>query len=246
MRFSYGIVVLAVATASGCDAISLIGLPSIQGSGVAKDENRAVDAFHAVDAANAVQVNVTVKAGATPRLKISGDDNLVPLVESVVRDGTLVLRLKENSSISPKLPLLAEVVTGDLDRVEASGASNVKVKGEVKVDQFTATSSGAASVSVESIASSKAVASATGASHVVLLGTAKSLKVDASGASEVKAESLDVEDAEVSISGASNATLRAKNSVAGDVSGASSLNLLGRPARNSVSTSGASQVTEKN
>ncbi len=180
MRLSAGIVLLAIAVSAGCGRSILIGPPAIAGSGVSKEEARTLDAFHALEAGSALQVIVSVTSGAKPGVKISGDDNLVPLVESLVRDGTLILRLKDGSSISPKLPLLAEVVAGELDGVEASGAATVKVKGAVKVGRFTADASGAAQVSVEGLDSSQAVASAAGASHVVLSGSAASLKVEAS------------------------------------------------------------------
>jgi len=245
MRLSAGIVFLAVSLASGCNASFNILAPGIPGSGVAKEETRLVEAFHALEAGNALQVVVLVNPGAKPSLKISGDDNLVPLVESVIRDGTLILRLKDNSSISPKLPLLAEVVAGELDGVAASGAASVKVKGGAMVITFSASASGAAQVTVEGVESSQAVANATGASHVVLSGSAASLKVDASGASQVKAEALEVKDAEVSISGASGVALHASQSVTGDVSGASRLDLHGGPAKQELSITGASQVIGK-
>jgi hypothetical protein len=244
MRFRAGIVLFAVGAASGCGALLQIAGPAIPGSGVATEEARAVEVFHAVDARNAIQVNATITQGAKPSLKISGDDNIVPLIESVVRDGTLILKVKDDSNINPKLPLLAEVVSSALDRVEASGAANVKVKGGAKADRFTAEASGAAQITVERLESSSAVASASGASRLVLSGSAASLKVDASGASEVKAEALAVDDADVSISGASSAALRANKRVGGDVSGASRLDLHGRPEKNTVSTSGASHVSE--
>jgi len=245
MRMIAGLVLFAVCASAGCDGNFVIGQPAISGSGVSKEETRSVDAFHAVEAGNALEVNIVVTSGAKPSLKISGDDNLVPLVESVIRDGTLTLRLEDNTSISPKLPLRAEVVTGTLEEVNSSGAATVKVKGGTTVDRFKASASGASRLNVEGLESSQAVASAAGACHVVLSGSAASLKVEASGASQVKAEALNVENAQVSISGASGVELRATKSVSGDVSGASHLDLSGSPARNTVSTSGASHVNEK-
>jgi len=246
MRWRTWTFVSALSVASGCGG-SFPGtvIPSIQGSGVAKEESRPIEGFHALEAGNAFQVTVAVTKGANPGLKISGDDNLVPLVKSEVRDGTLVLRIKDNSNISTKLPLVAEIVIGELDRVEASGASKVTVSGGSNVDQFTALASGAARVSVEGLETPEAIVSASGSAQLVLSGTALSLKVDASGASQVKTEDLRVEDAEVSISGASGAALRASKSVIGDVSGASQLDLYGRPAKNTVTTSGASHMNEK-
>ena len=245
MRTRLGSLLFAVSAAVGCDGNFLIGPPAIAGSGVSKEETRAVDAFHSLEAGNALQVNVTVTRGAKPGVNIKGDDNLVPFVESFVEDGKLVLRLKANSSISPKLPLRAEVVAGELDEVKASGAARLEMKYGEKVDRFTADASGAAQVSVEGLESSQATATASGASQVMISGSAASLKVNSSGASRIKAESFAVEDADVSISGASRVTLRANKSVAGDLSGASQLELHGSPAKQTVSISGASQVVGK-
>ena len=203
------------------------------------------DAFHALEAGNALQVKVLVNSGAKPSVKISGDDNLVPLVESFVRDGRLILRLQDNTSISPKLPLVADVVAGELDGVDVSGAAVAKVKGGTKVNRFSASASDAAQVSMEGLEASQAVATATGASHVDLSGSVALLKVHASGASQVKAQGLQVEDARVSMSGASSVAVRANQSIAGNLSGASRLELHGGPAKNTVTTSGASQVIQK-
>ena len=208
MQRHSSLLVSALLIASGCTGGFTLGPPAIPGSGIAKDETRPIEAFHALDAQNALQVTLAVTQGAKPSLKMSGDDNLVPLVESVVVDGKLILRIKENTNIRPKLPLLVEVVTDQLDRVEASGATDVKVTGGSKVEQFTAAASGVAHLSVTGIQAPKAVATAEGASQLTLAGTAESLKVDAAGASQIKAEDLKADDADVSISGASGVDLR--------------------------------------
>jgi hypothetical protein len=220
----------------------LVGPPAVVGSGVSRQEARTIDAFHEVEAGNSLLVNITVDPGAKPSLKISGDDNLVPLVESVIRDGTLVLRVKEGTSMKPKLPIVAEVIAGELEGVDASGAARITVKGVVKTKRFAAEASGAAQVVVEGLALSEAIADASGASQIELSGSAASLKVEASGAGQVKARALQVDDANVSIDGASVVVVRVSNSVAGELSGASQLDVSGNPAKKSVSTSGASRV----
>jgi hypothetical protein len=248
MRFGNWIVVSSLLVAAGCigNVSSLVKMsPAVPGSGVAKEESRPVEAFHAIEAGNALQVTVTVTKGAKPSLDIKGDDNLVPLVVSEIHEGKLTLRIKDNSNIRTKLPLEVTVVTDVLDEAIASGAATVKVKGDAKVDKFTAGASGAARLSVDGLETPKAIASASGASQVILSGTAESLDVVAAGASEIKAAELKVDDASVSISGASGSAVRASKSVAGDVSGASHLDLHGQPAKKAVATSGASNVNVK-
>jgi hypothetical protein len=219
--------------------------PRIQGSGVPMEQTRTVEAFHSVDAGSALQVTIAVTPGAGPSLKISGDDNLVPLIESTVEDGSLVLRVKENQTIVTKLPLKAEVVTSELDEVKATGAAQIQVTGGSKVDRFTTEARGAARVSVDALETQSVDASSHGASHVVVSGSAKALKLSASGASHVKAENLKVDEAEISISGASGGGVNASKSVSGDVSGASKLEVYGHPATKTVSISGAGSVRDK-
>ena len=139
------IVVSALAIATGCNGRSLLqDGPAIEGSGVAAEENRPVESFHALKAGNALQVTVALSKDAKPGLKISGDDNLVPLVESTLSEGTLTLRIKDDLNTTPKLPLLVEVTASELDLVDAAGVSQIKVSGGSKVARFTAEASGAA------------------------------------------------------------------------------------------------------
>ena len=78
MRWRTWIVVFALCTAPGCSTIiRSLATPSIRGSGVAKEETRSVEAFHALQAGNALQVTVAVTPGAKASIKISGDDDLV-------------------------------------------------------------------------------------------------------------------------------------------------------------------------
>ena len=97
------LVISAIAVAPGCGVL-INAVPAIPGSGVSKEESRPVEAFHGLEAGSTLQVTVAVTPGAKPSLKISGDENLVPLIESVVRDGTLILRVKENANLRPNLP----------------------------------------------------------------------------------------------------------------------------------------------
>ena len=157
MRRREWIALSALAIASGCNGNFLARMASaIQGSGVAKEESRPVEAFHALEVRSTLEVSIEVKKDAKPSLTIKGDDNIVPLVESVIKDGKLILRIKENANIRPKVALTAEIVTSELDAVEASGASTVKVKGGSKVEKFTAGASGASRVTVDELETQKA------------------------------------------------------------------------------------------
>src|SRR6266508_1971636 len=107
-------VVLAALVLAGCDGIGSStctsdcvtvndGGPVIHGSGNAKTETRPVAQFTAIRVASAVTV-VIERTGAET-LTVTGDDNLLSLFTSDVKDGTLSLSSANGKSFEGKMPV---------------------------------------------------------------------------------------------------------------------------------------------
>jgi Putative auto-transporter adhesin, head GIN domain len=230
--------IAALAPAAGCGLLASI--PTIQGSGVAKEESRTVETFTGVEVGGVIEATVT--AGPETAVRVSGDDNLVPLVVTEVHDGRLSIRTKGHANVRPKLPLKAEVTAPKVTSVGASGAARLRAAAG-EAERFEARAGGASHVSVEGLKAAEARIEADGASEVTASGATRSLKAEASGASRVHAEKLAADEAEVNFTGASGGAVRAAKTVRGDVSGASNVRVTGRPETKAVRTSGASGVT---
>src|SRR5262249_55011009 len=86
--------------------------PRVEGSGVAKTEARSVDAFTQVE--TSAGIHVEVRVGGAASVKVSGDDNIVPLVETGVSGGRLHVGYKSAQNVSTKTPLQVEVVAPSL------------------------------------------------------------------------------------------------------------------------------------
>ncbi len=82
----------------------------------------------------------------------------------------------------------------------------------------------------------------SGASDVTGFGDATTIDHDVSGASDVDLSSLRAAAINLDVSGASDVIINVLDDVSGDVSGASSLLVLGDPPRMDIDSSGASDV----
>ena len=103
-RRTFHVILMLLLAASGCNAvIQPVTPPAIQGSGVAKEEIRAVGPCDGIDVQSALSAVVT--AGPAASVTIRGDDNLVPLVETEVEGSTLHARMRPNTNSTTKLPL---------------------------------------------------------------------------------------------------------------------------------------------
>jgi hypothetical protein len=202
------LMVLALALAVGCSGV--------EGSGTAGSESRSVGTFTAIEVHGILRLEVL--AGRSPALEVSGDDNLLSLVEAKVEGDRLVVRTTEE--VRPKLPLVAKVSAEAIRAIAAHGASEVDardLKGESfeldlhgasdaelggEVDQLDVRVSGAAKVDAKGLKTGKAVVKVSGAGDV---------------------DVAEPDELDVSVSGAGNVTYGGSPKVTKTISGAGSV-----------------------
>jgi len=103
---------------------------STRGSGTSVTVHREVAPFATVELAGAN--TVVIHVGAPRSVTVTGDDNLVARVTTVVRSRRLVI--DNTGSFSTKAPMHVAVSVPSLDGVELSGAGTVKVDGVASSD----------------------------------------------------------------------------------------------------------------
>jgi len=204
---AYGLVV--VVGLSGC------WQEGVKGSGKAKVEVRPVAGFTAIDISGAIDVEVVI--APEPRVEVSGDDNLVPLIDTQIGSRGLAIRNRER--VRPQVPLVVRVAAPKIVMVAASGATTVTMHG-MQDDQLTIHVDGAATLHGD--------------------GTVHQLTVDASGAGTLDLDRLVAERASVTSSGAGTVSVNATQALDVHVSGASTVTYRGDPpdVKRAVSTAG--------
>jgi hypothetical protein len=190
------------------------------GSGVSVTESRETESFDALNVSGAMTANVTI--GEPPSIEITADDNILPLVVTEFRDGSLVIRLNHRGRLRMNEGITVTIVTPELRRVEVSGACQVEIA-EVATEEF--------------------VVNLRGASQLAANGICERLVADVSGASKLECEDLASVSAQIDASGASKAYVTANESLFADASGASSIRYSGNPADVQVDKSGVASIS---
>jgi hypothetical protein len=218
---------------SGCNIV--IG-PSLRGSGVAKTESRDVGQFSEIEVGNAIQLDVTV--GEPAEITVTADDNILPLVKTIVDGDRLTIYV--DASFSTDLGVQVKASTPELTVLEGSGASRITA-GRVAGETFSLDLSGASTCELASDAQTLSI-TLSGASRSSLVGAARELAIECSGASHVDATRLTAEKVGAELSGASSARVVASQQLAATASGASNVRYSGNPANIAQNVSGASTV----
>ncbi len=192
----------------------------IAGSGTMKLEKRSVPTFTAVHINGAYEVEIVAQKEQS--LEIEGDDNLLPLIKTEVKNGEL--EIGNEKAFSTKHKLHVRISVQNLDGIHTSGASNFVATG-IKSDAFKIETSGA--------------------SEFKLSGEVKTLSIESSGAGSIDAKDLRAEKVDISSSGAATADVYASEELSASVSGAGSVDYYGNPKTVKEDKSGAGSITKR-
>lgn len=199
-------------------------LNSVDGNKKVVKESRNVSAFSKLNISG--EFDILINQTSTEKLELEVDENLIPLIETEVKDGTLFISTKEKIGVSKSLKLYISII--NINEINASGAIDIKNKGKLKTETLVIDASGATdinlTVEVESLQMDL-----SGASETTLNGEATNFEINLSGASELEADNLKTENTTIDISGAGNATIFTENSLNVKVSGAGSVKYKGNP-----------------
>jgi len=167
-------------------------------------EERQLDEFHDVNFEGVGELILQV--GDRRPFEVSADGNLLPLIETSVKDGLLTIRFSQ--PVQPRSPLRFRAGTKKLDHVSAAGAASMTIIG---------------------VHGAKFALELSGAGSVDLAGEVGELDVVLSGAGNVDAQRLRARLAHAVVSGTGNVDLFVIDQLTAEISGAGSIYYIGEP-----------------
>lgn len=203
---------------SSCAVGVTFGDDAIDGSGVLVTERLDVDEFQAISVSSMYDVDVVV--GEVESLTITTDDNVMEFLDIEVRSDGLHLGLEDGIKIE-NATVRASVTLSTLERLDASGVSDVRVVGDsaAKLDVRV---SGMSDIELDLTMGDVSIQS-SGASGVSGAGEAIAVELGSSGTSSIDFSNVAIGSAEVTASGATEIDVSTAATVTGNISGAATL-----------------------
>jgi len=207
-------------------------------------QQRTVPGFHAIHVSGAVDLFLSQgkeDAVAVSASEVKYRDN----IRTEVKEGVLRIWYENvghgfSMNVGNK-KMRAYVSVKTLDRLDASGASDVIISGTLSAPSLELHLSGASDLKGALEAGTLKV-SISGASDVRVQGTADALTVDASGASDFKGYELITQTCDVKASGASDIRITCNKESNANATGASDIHIKGNGVIRNMHSSGASSV----
>ncbi|MBL8520483.1 MAG: DUF2807 domain-containing protein [Betaproteobacteria bacterium] len=208
----------------------------VTGSGVSKTDSRQVSGFSGLSLG--VSAKVEIRQGNTEAVTLTGDDNIVPLVETVVEDGKLKIRWNERNLNTSYKELKIVVDAKSMESIGVAGSGDVTAD-TLNARKFSVSVAGSGDVRIRQLTAESVSAKIAGSGDVELGGKAGSLETKISGSGDVRAGNLETKSSTVSIAGSGNVTLWAQESLKVSVAGSGDVRYYGDPeVKQSVAGSG--------
>jgi hypothetical protein len=212
----------------------------VEGSGKLAKQTRPLAHFTGVNLN--LPGEMVLRLGATESITIETDDNLLPLIETVIEDGVLRIRpVKRNTHLHTR-NLRIVVSAKDIDRLALSGSGSID-SDALKGRKLQFDIGGSGSINVKGM-QADAVAISLGGSGDLKSGAGKagSLSVSIGGSGDVDVGRVQVSDASVSVAGSGEATVWASGALSVTIAGSGDVNYYGDP-KISKSVVGSGDIT---
>ncbi len=215
---------------------------------VINDKNvqvRNVSSFSALKVSGGIDVYLSQSNEEAVAVSAS-DEEYRDEIKTEVKDGVLNIYFDNHSfKFLKNRQLRAYVSFKTLESIEGSGATEFIINGTFTANSVKIKLSGASDMK-GTVNFTNAQLDLNGASTMKISGNVQNIKIEASGASDLKNYNLVVDNCIAQLSGASDVKITVNKSISARASGASNLDYKGTAERREVSTSGASNVSQRN
>lgn len=218
---------------------TVVTLGCATGNGQLSTELRELGEFDSLEATQGLQV--TVEQGEPASVAIRTDENLLPTVETSIRNGKLHLGIWHSQWVFPSQGVQVRVVTPRVSRVEATSASSVRLDG-VSQAELSVEADSSALIELRGLQVERLTAAAESAARVILEGSADSLEASSTATATFTAGELQARVVRLDASSASGGVVRATEEITGTVDSGAAFVIRGNPARRLIEVESGGQV----
>jgi len=189
---------------------------SVTGSGKVQTETREVSGFQGVALSGSMKV--VLRQGSREGVELSADNNVLPLIETRVKNGTLHIGPVKGANYSTRTPVVVMVDLVTLRDLAVSGSGDVTAQG-LKASGLDVAIGGSGSVHLPGLQARSLSVAIGGSGDFDASGRTDKAKVSIGGSGTVRADSLEADEVSVAIGGSGDARIKANRTLDVSVAG---------------------------
>jgi len=220
------VAVLSFILFSGCIVIDLngCGFKTVKGSGKVVTETRQISDFDQIKLEGEGKVIIT--RGVKQSLVVKTDDNIIPHIETIVRNRKLIISHANKNLRPTNLTFL--ITLRDLKSTSIAGSGDIKGNSRFVSDDFYAEISGSGRIDLE-LEAARLESEISGSGSIYLAGFTKRHRATIAGSGKIYAFDMQAQNASVSITGSGDCHLTATDQLSARITGSGDALYKGHP-----------------
>jgi len=202
------------------------------------EEDRTVGNFDAISVGYGI--DLYLHQSQKTSVSVKAKKEIMEHIITEVENGTLVIKVDKWKKAKGRMEVTVQVP--ELNKILASGGSDVYGKGNWEMDKIDIIVSGGSDFEMELTANS-VICNSSGGSDIDIRGSADNIDINCSGGSDVEAKNFVVKHGKVNATGGSDVVIHTTESIDANASGASDITYRGNPSQVKVHSSGSSDIS---
>jgi hypothetical protein len=224
----------------------VVAATGVTGSGHAAADTRRPGDFDAIEISGGM--DLVVRSAPVSQVALTADDNVLPLIETVVEDGrlgrTLKIRYARGQLIRVHTPVKAVVDAVRLRAIASIGSGDVHVE-RFDTPSLALTLSGSSDARLDALRTDALTVEISGSGDIQAAGRAGRVTLSISGSGDADLAALEADDVEVAIAGSGDASVHAARSLKVGISGSGDVTYRGGATRVTSSIAGSGSVNAR-
>ena len=235
----------ALPVSANATTISIFGGddPKTVGSGHMVDLQRKVGNFSVLRVDSSIDVEA--HPGANPGVRVHADDNIEPLIETVVEGDTLTVRLKKGASFRTSHDMKVDVEFTALTATAQHGSGDLHISA-ITGPKLESSIAGSGDLQIDNAQLGSFSMSVAGSGDVKLSGHADTARYNVAGSGDIHAGDFAARRVDISISGSGDAHVNASEAIDARVAGSGDVTYSGHPHDVSRRVSGSGSIEASN
>ncbi len=222
-------------------ALEFFGNKSVQGSGHAVSVKRELSPFHQISIA--LPGTVELIQGSNENIVIDADDNLIPLIETVVKSGELSVRAVKGVTLAHAGKIRITLNARSIDALSLAGSADL-TGARLQSPRFKGDIAGAGSITIQNLQCDNVSVSIAGSGRFEVHGAAKAMDVSIAGSGDVLTSGMSVQDVNINIAGSGNATVWVRSVLNISIAGTGDVRYYGEGTLKEKSIMGSGRVKQ--
>lgn len=213
----------------------------VAGNGHIAKETRDITTFEKVTVNG--NFEVTLVSGDAGTIKLEGEDNLLALITTEVKNGTLTIDSKHSQFLKPSRnkTITIKVPVQSITEVVLNGSGTINVKKRIKND-IKAVVDGSGSINLTT-SNNDVAAWVLGSGEINIEGKTQTLDCRVIGSGTVVATSLEANYVSALVSGCGDVKANSIKSIKGRISGSGNIAFAGEPVETDLKHSGTGKFS---